>query len=439
MKHNSSHRPFSPGRLPFFYGWPILVAGTLGVLMSIPGQTVGVSVFTDYLLEALKLSRDQLSFAYMAGTIASSLLLPWAGKLYDRLGARITAAGAGFCLALVLALLTRSDILADHLLRIPWIGPAAGSLLVILPGFFALRLFGQGILTLASRNMIAKWFDRRRGLVFGMTGVFTALGFSSAPLVFELAINNLGWRGAWTAMAVIIGAGFVPFVLVFFRDNPEECGLFPDGKEPAFDTGSANGGESEISATLPEARRTPTFWVFSLSFALSALYTTGFTFHVVSAFASSGMAREEAISIFLPASIIAVVVHLSGGWLSDRIDLKILLAIMLAGMIISMAGLVILAPGLPVLMVIFGNGLSMGLFSLLSGVSWPKIFGRKHLGAISGLNMSIVVFHSAVGPVLFSQSLSWTGSYSAAGIANLAAAGLLLAAAFFLKTGGRAD
>jgi len=119
MKTNNSHRPFSPGKLPFFYGWPILAAGTLGVLMSIPGQTVGVSVFTDYLLESLELSRDQLSFAYMAGTIASSLLLPWAGRLYDRFGARVTAAGAGFCLALVLIAFSKSDILAGHLLRVP--------------------------------------------------------------------------------------------------------------------------------------------------------------------------------------------------------------------------------------------------------------------------------------------------------------------------------
>jgi hypothetical protein len=35
-----------------FYGWPIAAAGALGVLMSVPGQTMGVSVFTDSLLTA---------------------------------------------------------------------------------------------------------------------------------------------------------------------------------------------------------------------------------------------------------------------------------------------------------------------------------------------------------------------------------------------------
>ena len=44
--------PFDPARLPFFYGTVVLVCGTLGVLVSAPGQTVGVSVFTDFLIQS---------------------------------------------------------------------------------------------------------------------------------------------------------------------------------------------------------------------------------------------------------------------------------------------------------------------------------------------------------------------------------------------------
>ena len=39
--------PFAPSRLPFFYGWLVLVVATLAILVSIPGQTMGVSVFTE--------------------------------------------------------------------------------------------------------------------------------------------------------------------------------------------------------------------------------------------------------------------------------------------------------------------------------------------------------------------------------------------------------
>jgi len=47
--------PFAPRRLPFFYGWIILVLGVLGFLMSAPGQTYGVSPFIEPLLQSVGL------------------------------------------------------------------------------------------------------------------------------------------------------------------------------------------------------------------------------------------------------------------------------------------------------------------------------------------------------------------------------------------------
>ena len=34
--------------------------------------------------------------------------------------------------------------------------------------FFALRFLGQGVMTLATRNMLVKWFETRRGLANGV-------------------------------------------------------------------------------------------------------------------------------------------------------------------------------------------------------------------------------------------------------------------------------
>jgi hypothetical protein len=79
--------PFAPGNLPVFYGWIILVVTTIGILMSIPGQTAGVSVFTDHLIAATGLSRLGLSNAYLIGTLTSGLLLPFGGVFIDRLSA----------------------------------------------------------------------------------------------------------------------------------------------------------------------------------------------------------------------------------------------------------------------------------------------------------------------------------------------------------------
>jgi len=80
--------PFSPAKCPFFYGWAIVAVSTLSIVFSIPGQTSGIGLFTDSLIKALAITRTQLSVAYMIGTITSGLLLPFAGKLLDRIGVR---------------------------------------------------------------------------------------------------------------------------------------------------------------------------------------------------------------------------------------------------------------------------------------------------------------------------------------------------------------
>lgn len=114
MRKRFADMPFSPARFPVFYGWPILASGSLGLLMSVPGQTMGLSVFTDSLLEALGLTRSQLSAAYMFGTIGSACLLPWAGRLCDRFGTRSAAVVSSVWLAVVLVILSRSDLLAQE-------------------------------------------------------------------------------------------------------------------------------------------------------------------------------------------------------------------------------------------------------------------------------------------------------------------------------------
>jgi len=428
---NLNRFPFAPDRCPVFYGWPLVAAGALGILMSVPGQTIGVSVFTDSLITALPLTRGQLSAAYMFGTLGSALLLPAAGRLYDRAGSRIAAPVAAASLALVLLLLTRSDALAKSASLRLGLPASVSAFIVIVLCFLALRFWGQGILSLSSHNMIAKWFDRKRGLASGCTGVFVAFGFSIAPLALDSLIRNLGWRGAWIAVAVVVGGLFTAVALAVYRDNPEACGLSADGAaSPYPPTPNTDAPRREPLWTRDDAIRTWTFWTFSLSLALYGLYITGLTFHIVSIFDRAGMTRTQAVSVFLPISIIAVAVHLLAGWLSDRLPLIGFLIVMLIAVGLSSVGLAFLdTAGPAVALLIAGNGVAGGLFALLSAVSWAKFFGRAHLGAIGGLHLSVTVMSSALGPVLFSQSLDWAGTYRyAAFVCLVGAAALMLAA-----------
>ena len=187
------------------------------MLMSVPGQTVGVSAFTEDLLRDLAVKRDNLSLAYLVGTVTSGLMITRAGKLYDRHGARVMAFFAGLMLGLMLLYLTRIDRIAGVMQQANWISPAVATFILLSVGFWGIRFFGQGMLTMVSRNMVMKWFDKRRGMSNAFLGIFTAFGFSLAPQVLSRVIESLEWQGAWVALAferTYSRSPYIPFTSV---------------------------------------------------------------------------------------------------------------------------------------------------------------------------------------------------------------------------------
>ena len=412
LKERWNSFPFNPQKFPFFYGWAILAASVVGVLASAPGQTTGVSTFTDYLIDSIDINRNQISTAYMVGTICSSLLLTWAGRQYDKYGARWITLASALILALVLLLLSQSDriikVLAGGFNPLAYNMAAIGVMIFL---FFLLRFSGQGVLTMASRNMLMKWFIARRGFANGIMSVFVALGFSIAPLTFDGLIQETSWKHAWIIMAFVIGIVFMAFAFIFFRDNPEDIGLVPDGKIHKHK-------EHDViirpfrQFKLKEARQTLPFWLYAIPLAIYTFYITGFSFHLVSIFETAGMDRDKALAVFIPISLLSVGISFTGGWISDRIKLKYLLYFFLSGELIALFSLGYLNYGIFYYGFIIGHGMANGLYNVIMSVTWPRFYGRKYLGSITGFVMSLIVFSSALGPMAFSFSYTRLGSYS---------------------------
>ena len=401
--------PFDPMNWPFFYGWVILFAGTVGILMSMPGQTIGVSLFTDPLISSLGISRNNLSLAYMLGTIGSSLLLPWAGRMYDQLGARIVALLASIGMGITLAILSQIDVILLDIFNLKYSWTIVFPMVLV---FLLLRFSGQGVLTLASRNMTVVWFNRNRGFATGFSNVFVSLGFSFSPVVMNSIIQGYSWRGAWLILALISLLVFPLFVLLFFRNKPEDSGLMADGNLKTKKNKQLPRFPIIKDFTVSEAKKSYTFWVCSLMLAMQALFITAFTFHVVSIFESVGSTKDQAVTIFQPIALISVVTTLVFSIVSDYVSLKPLYLLKGVGAILGIFGVVILKEwdGAYVLIII-GNGLMIGLFSVLMSVTWSRYFGNGNIGAITGKVVSLMVFGSSIGPVLYSWSFTYSGNY----------------------------
>jgi MFS family permease len=421
--------PFNPGSSPVFYGWVIVAAATIGMVFTIPGQTMGFSVFTDILIDELGLTRLQISTAYLVGTVLSGLSLPWLGRLFDRWGARRMAVYSASATGLVLFYLASSALISrilGGLVSGIGISRTIVAFAVIALGFFMIRASAQGVLALTGRNMIGKWFDYHRGTALAISGVFTGFSFSIAPRVLDTLINAFGYQGAWTLLGVFTLFGMATIAWALYRDNPEECGLQMDGSKA---TGKQRVLHADAIAhrdyTLAEAVRTLPFWVFLLSFAFYSVFGTAITFHIVSLGAESGIDRTTVISFFVPMAVFSVSTNLFCGWISSKTRLKFLLFGMNLAAIGSVVGTLNLSHPWGAALFIAGNGICGGSFVALAGISTPRFFGRGHLGAISGVGMSTMVIASGIGPFLFSLSTTATGSFRSALWASLFIPGLL--------------
>ena len=406
----------NPQRFPFFYGYVVLIIGSIGILASIPGQTIGVSVFTDPVKDALGLTRNQFSNAYMIGTLLSSALVARAGVWFDAYGARYVAFFATLLLAASLLVFSVSVEISETIKRAFNIQSWSVPFLLITLLFFLIRFSGQGVLTMASRNMIMMWFKKNRGKINSISSITVSLGFSSAPILLNRLIDDHGWAMSWQIMALSLFI-FCICILQLYRNRPEDFDLLPDGGEKKeFDQEAE---EIETDFTLKEAKKTRAFWMFGLVLAFNSFYVTGFTFHIVSIFGSQDYTKSEAIAVFLPMSVIAIFVSTLCNILSDYINHKIYLFVMLMAGVLASLGLLMLSQPIGVYFLVGGLGTMGGLFAVINAVTWPSFFGRKHLGSISGKVMSFLVIGSAIAPSLFSYCFTGLGSYRYMGYVTL--------------------
>lgn len=411
----------------------LFVLGVLAIVLSTPGQTAGVSAFTGPLIDAMRMSRAQLSLAYLIGTIASAVMLTPAGRVYDRLGSRATGTSVTVALALSLVGLTQAPRVLGFLTAAGL--PTAASALVIMSlGFFLIRFFGQGLMPLVGRTMVLKWFDDKRGVVSAVIGSVVPLAFALAPPVFNGLISSFGMTGAWLIIAAVVCPGFALVVAFTFSDPPT------DYKPPVPSADASAGlivklvsGSRAVAArvgrriglrpskepmrpdrdlNLAEARRSLAFWVFLLVVTLSSGLITGLTFHVVAVFAEAGIGATVALAVFFPASLISVLVTPIASIASDSLPLKYFAMMHAAALTLFLVSIPLLSFGAAAyILLVLSMGVATAMFAVNHTVVWPRFFGLEHLGSISGYSAAWFVAGSALGPYLYSVSVELTGSF----------------------------
>ena len=257
-------------------------------------------------------SRGTISLAVSVNLLLFGLTAPFAAALMNRFGIRRVV-------SIALVLVATGSGLTVFM--------TASWQLVLLWG--VLVGLGTGSMALAFvATITGRWFVKHRGLV---TGVLTA-GGATGQLVFLPVVAWLAAHHGWRSAALVVAAGalaVVPLVLIFLREHPSDVGLPLYGAtEVVTPTMPAGGAARNAIDSLRFAARTRAFWLLAGGFAICGASTNGLIgTHFIPAAHDHGMPTTTAAGLLALVGLFDIVGTIFSGWLTDRVDSRILLGV----------------------------------------------------------------------------------------------------------------
>jgi MFS family permease len=384
---------------PFYYGWIIVVIAGLANASRVSSAVEVASVFVPSLEAEYGWNKTTIASATSIGGVAVALSGPIVGRILDRYGSRIIVP--------IGSVLTAAGCLSLAGVSTAWL---------FIASYAFVRFSGQALVQFPNQVAVAKWFERRRGTASSALVGIGAIGLITAPIGITAIIDSHGMGPAWVALALLaLTLGVLPSLL-FGARNPEDLGLQPDG-------GRAPSGEQAVEArrieaaaawTLSEAVRTPALWLICGSTVLFSVSSTGVGFHQLAYYVEQGMSSSTAAAI---VSVFAVGVTFGGvGWglLADRFSVRWLVGVQYV--VQTLVSLALLASDTP----IKGFALSFVLGLIVGGaLSLPTLllatyYGRRYLGAISGILQTTRGVSLGSGPVVAALIYDLSGGYEGA-------------------------
>ena len=259
---------------------------------------------------------------------------------------------------------------------------------------------------------VANWFNRKRGLAFGIMWSGVGLGGLLVPAL-GWAIDVYGWRDASVYVGIFVIFVGVP-VAALMRHRPEQYGFLPDGQIIPQKTSNGKLGKNEdleVDFTAREALQTSSFWFLSLSIMARSLVTGGVGLHLVPYFVGLGASPIEAAAYAGSVGVISIPGRFGLSYLGDYFNRRYMMAISLLFMTLSIVLLATadsLSSSIPGLV---AYSISQGGISVIPQSIIADYFGRKAFATISGFRSSIQMLGIIVGPVVSGLVYDRTGSY----------------------------
>jgi sugar phosphate permease len=391
-------------RRRIFYGWYMVAASIAANTIFSAAYFQGFGVLILPMERTFGWDRWVISAAMSLRQLESGIVSPVVGFLLDRFSAR--------------KLIFWSAVIS----AVGFIGLGFTNGIVAFFFFFVVISLGASGVShgVTWPVIISRWFRRNRGLATGLA--VTGPIFGSPIVILNAQIEEAyGWRVVLIGYGILVLVG-VTLLSMLVRDRPEPYGLLPDGDPPEESASSERStGRSprrpDSGLTLHAVLRTKEFWLFTTYLSGTFTVNSAVQVHMIPYFQQDiGLTAAWAAVVMSTVFVISGIGRVGGGYLLDKMDYRLVLAVVAAMMgfsllYLQLADVDTVSATLPFALMF---GVSFGCLVPMRGAVGSIMFGTRSIGGVLGLLQGAPIAAGVIGPLVMGVIFDRNGNYSVA-------------------------
>jgi MFS family permease len=403
-------------RTRIFYGWWIVAIAALGLFFSEPAVAVySYSVFLKAVSQGFHVGRGPVALAFTFHNLCTAGFTPVVGYLIDRFGAKRIVIPATVLVGLV-AILAKA------------IGPSLWQFYIF---YAVLGMLGPAAGPLPYSAIVARWFDRHRGLALGLMSFGSSLAAIAYPPIAQRLITQGGWRSAYATLGVGILFAPILFLILFLKEDPRREGLVPDGDATAH--ANVLAGAKPAGLEWREIWRSGTFRLLITIFFLAGCSAHACVLHLAPLLGDRGFSPQAAANAVSIIGVAMLLGRSGSGYFLDRFFAPHVCVALFGQCTIGIAILAAGASGALAIVAAFMVGIAFGAEVEVIAFLVSRYFGLRSFGVAFGFGFSSFVLAGAIGTYIMGAGFDRTHSYTAPLLLVLVA--MLAATLLFTRLG----
>lgn len=381
---------------------PYIVAASFLILFFNSGARYAFGVALKPMIAEFGTGRGGISFVFFVNMVIFAFSLVIAGKIYDRFGSRPVLIVSTVLLSLGLFLTSKVETFIGLLLSYGIIA--------------ALGISGTSVPLISA--IVSKWVSKSEGLIVSLSLCGNSIGQFLLVPFFGVLAQKYGWRQAYSIFAGIILLTNILLALFIIKDPKEVT-------EKGIENINASLWTPDTDVNLSRSLKTSSMWFFMLMMFICGGGDYFVVTHLVAITTDFGLSVKEGTNLLGLYGLMSLAGILVAGPFADRFGCRLPIIITFV-LRVALFGMVFFLK----------SNTSLYLFSLFFGlthlVTAPltpylvgKMYGKSHLGAITGLINTVHFLGGGlmgyIGGFIFDRTASYQASFVLLGILSLIA------------------